>query len=121
MLAFYNYLFLILVSFLMIVRLCGPRLRIFYQIFVPTFVVVTIILQIRYLITGWHLCFIKTDEYDDSDQKSYSMEVAFWFTYLFNFLVLIHLIGITCYVLILMRALHTHMEEQNLQARSASE
>ena len=49
------------------------------------------------------------------------MEVAFWFTYLFNLLVLIHLIGIVCYVLILMRALHHHMEEQNLQARDASE
>ena len=43
-LAFYNYLFLIVVCFLMVVRLCGPKLRIFYQIFVPTLVVLTLIL-----------------------------------------------------------------------------
>ena len=104
-LRFYNYLFLIIVCFLMIVRLFGPKLRAFYQIFVPSMVLISLIFQTKYVFSGWPLCFQKSDEYDDQDQKSYSMEFAFWLTFLFNLLVLIHLVGVTCYILILMRAL----------------
>ena len=101
-LAFYNIMFVVIVCFIMLVRMCGPSLKQCYAIFVPTAVVIAHFFIIGFVLTGWTMCFTKQSDYDDPDQKSTSLEISFYMVYIFNALILLHMIGLTCYVVILM-------------------
>ena len=121
-LRFYNYMFLILVCFIMTVRMCGQQLRRCYVVFVPAVLAIAFFSSVGYVISGWPMCFSQSkDDYADPEQKSTLLEVAFWATYIFNLLILLHMIGIACYVLILMRALRHHMDELPTRERDAAE